>query len=62
MARQNQPSEKEIKFYLEIITFDATKYTMDHPDCTISSFMGHCIGTQRVNTCLRNRSAPAVNC
>ena len=31
LRRQNQSSEKEIEYFLEIITCDPSIYTMDHP-------------------------------
>ena len=31
---------------LKIVTCDPSIYTMDHPDLTISNFMGNSIGTQ----------------
>ena len=33
----------------EIITFDPSIYTMDHPDLTVSNFMGNSTGPKRVN-------------
>ena len=34
---------------MEIVTCDPSIYTMDHPDLTVSNFMGNPIGTKRVN-------------
>ena len=34
---------------MEIKTCDPSTYTMDHPDITVSDFMGNSIGIQRVN-------------
>ena len=31
-----------------ILTYDPSIYTMDHPDLTVSNFMGISIGTQKV--------------
>ena len=31
LLRQKQSSEKDMQFYLEIITHDPSIYTMDHP-------------------------------
>ena len=45
MLRQNPSSEKEMQYFLEIITSDPSIYTMDHPD-----FMEYSIGPKRVNT------------
>ena len=41
LLRQNQSIEKEIheQSILEIITFDPSIYTMDHPDLTVSNFI-----------------------
>ena len=38
LPSQNQYSEKELQYFLEI-TCDPSIYTMDHPDVTVSSFM-----------------------
>ena len=35
--RQRRFSEKEIQFYLEIITCDPLIYTMDHPKLVVSN-------------------------
>ena len=51
LLSQNQSSEKEIQYFLKIITSDTSIYTMDHPDLTVSNFMGNTIGTKRVNVC-----------
>ena len=37
LLRQKQSQEKEINFYLEIITCDPSIYTMDHPVYCIKS-------------------------
>ena len=42
-------SEKEIQYYLEIITCDLSVHTMDHPDLVVSNFMENSVGLQRVN-------------
>ena len=39
LLRQNQSSEKEMQYFLEIITCDTSIYTMDHPDLIVSNFM-----------------------
>ena len=41
--RQNRSSAKEIEYFLffEIITCEPSIYTMDHPDITVSNFMGN---------------------
>ena len=44
LFRQNQSSEKEIQYILEIITCDLSIYTMDHPDFIVCSFMEKSIG------------------
>ena len=43
LHRQNRYSEKEIQYFLEIITCDPSIYTMDHPDLPVSNFMGNSI-------------------
>ena len=47
---QNRYSEtpRGIQYILEIITCDPSIYTMDHPDLTVSNFMGNSIGLKRV--------------
>ena len=50
LLRQFQSSEKEKHFlFFEIITFDPSIYTMDHPDLTVSNLMENPIGLKRVN-------------
>ena len=49
LLRQNQSSEIEKQYSLEIITYDPSKYTMDHPDLTVSNFMEKSNGVQRVS-------------
>ena len=49
LLRPNQSSEKEIQYFLEIITCDPSIYTMDHADFTAYSFMENSIGTKQVN-------------
>ena len=44
LLRQNQSSEKEIQYFLEIISCDPSIYKLDHPDLTLSNFMGNSIG------------------
>ena len=49
LLRQNRSSEKEIQYFLEIITCDPSIYTMDHPDLIIICyFMENSIGPKRV--------------
>ena len=48
LPRQNQTSKKEIQYILEFITCDPSIYTMDHPDFTVSNFMGNYIGPKTV--------------
>ena len=48
LLRQNQSSEEEIQYYLEIKTCDPSIYTIDHPDLTVSKFMENSIRLQRV--------------
>ena len=48
LVRQNQTSEKEIHYLLEIITCDPSIYTMDHPCLTVSNFIGNSNGPKRV--------------
>ena len=47
LLRQNQSSEKEIQYFLEIITHNLSIYTMDHPDLTVSSFMENPTGLKK---------------
>ena len=44
LPRQNLSSEKEIQYFLEIITCNPLIYTMDHPDLIVCSFMENSIG------------------
>ena len=48
LLRQNRSSEKEIQYFIKIITCDPSIYTMDHPDFTVSKFMENSIGLKRV--------------
>ena len=50
LPRQNRSSEKNNIFF-EIITYEPSIYTIDHPDSTVSSFMENSIGLtlKRVN-------------
>ena len=48
LLRQNQSSEKNKQYLLEIMTCDPSVYTMDHPDFIICSFMENSIGLKRV--------------
>ena len=48
LLRPNQSSEKEIQYFLEIITRDPSIYTMNHPDLIACSFMENSIGLKRV--------------
>ena len=50
LLRQNQTFEKEIQHFFEIITCDSSVYTINHPDLTVSNFMGNSIGADRVKT------------
>ena len=43
LLRQSQSSEKEIHYLFEIITFDPSIYTIDHPDFVVSSFFENSI-------------------
>ena len=47
LPRQNQTSKKEINFS-KIITCNPSIYIMNHPDFTVSNFMGNSIGPKRV--------------
>ena len=47
--RQNQSSEKNIYYFLEIIAYDPSIYTMDHPDFIVCSFNGKSIGPKKIN-------------
>ena len=49
MHRQNQSLEKEIIYFLKIITCYPSTYAMDHPDLTVSNFLGNSIGPKMVN-------------
>ena len=46
---QNRSSEKEIQYFLEILTCDPSIYIMHHPDLTVSNFMGNSVGIKMVN-------------
>ena len=48
LIRQKQSSEKEIQYFLEMITCDPSIYTMDHTDFIVCSFMENFIGLRRV--------------
>ena len=48
LLRQNRSSEKEILFFLVIITSEPSIYIMDHSDFTVSNIMGNSIGLERV--------------
>ena len=48
LLRQNQSSEIEVQYFLEIITSGPSIYTMDHPDLFICSFMENSIGHKRI--------------
>ena len=48
LLRQNGSSEKEIQYYLEIITCDPSIYLVDHPDLIVSSLIEISIGLKRV--------------
>ena len=48
LLRQNQSSEKEIKYYLEIITYDPSAHTMDRPDFIVCNLIENSIGLKRV--------------
>ena len=50
LLRQNQFSEKEIKFILEMITCEPSIYTMDRPDFIVCNCMKNSIGLKRVNS------------
>ena len=39
-------------FFLKIITCDPSIYPMDHPDLTISNFIGNSIGTKKGLMCV----------
>ena len=47
LLRQNQYSEKEMHYFLEILTSYPSIYTMDHPDVIVCSFMVNSIGLKR---------------
>ena len=44
LLRQKPSSEKEIHNYLEILTCDPSIYIIDHPNLSVSNFMGKSIG------------------
>ena len=50
LLRQNQSSKKEIQYFLEIITFDPSIYTMNHPEFIVCRFMENSIGLKRVES------------
>ena len=39
LLRQNQSTDRDIQYVLEIITCDPSIYIIDHPDLIVSSFM-----------------------
>ena len=47
LLRQERSPEKEIQYYLEIISCNPSIYTINQPDETVSSFMTNSIGLQR---------------
>ena len=49
LLKQNQSSEKEILYFLEIITCDPSIYIMDYPHLTVSNIMENSIDPKRVN-------------
>ena len=46
--QQNEFSEKEIKHYWEVLPYDPTIYTMEHPYFIVFSLMENSIGLKRV--------------
>ena len=54
--RLNQSLEIEV-YFLEIITCDPSIYTMDHPNLTVSNFMGNFIGLKKVNPIIPMKSS-----
>ena len=48
LLRYNQSSEKEIQYFFEIIIFDPSSYTMDHPHFIVCSFMENSIGLKTI--------------
>ena len=44
LLRQKRSTEKEIQFYLEIITCNPSIYTMDHPKFTVLNQKEESIG------------------
>ena len=50
-AKGNLYLEKEIQYYLVIITSESFIYTMDHPEFIICRFMEQSNGLKRVNIC-----------
>ena len=48
LQRQNRSSEKN-NIFGEIITYDPSIYTIDHPDSNVSNFMENSIALKRVN-------------
>ena len=51
---------KKYKLFLEIITCDPSIYTMDHPDLTVSIFIGNSIGTQTVKNIKKTNCHGAI--
>ena len=52
LLRLNGSSENEIEYFLKVITFDPSKYTMDHPDFIVFSLMENTIGLKRFKSVL----------
>ena len=48
LLRQKQSSEKELQYFLEIITIDPAIYTIDNPDFIVCSLMANSIELKRV--------------
>ena len=48
LQRQNQSSEKEIQYFLEIISSDPSIYLMDTLNLTVSNFMEKSTDLKRV--------------
>ena len=48
ILRERNTIEKEIQYFLEIITCDPSIYKMDHPELIVSNFMEKSFHLQRV--------------
>ena len=64
LLRRNQSLGKEILrvYFLEIITYEPSIYTLHHPDLTVSNFMGNSISLQSFKEFDANAISTKVSC